>query len=145
MLTAKEEEVDKVLGPGARRRRYITKPFGMRVLIARIKANIKTDRSGRKSSGFPSNIRISAACGHRFEQIRSKKKRQSADLTLREYELLKYLAERENKVFSRDSFLRRFGDRVFTATYDRGVTCGDYGKSLRTIRAIPIHHDKKRD
>lgn len=75
MLTAKEEEVDKVLGLELGADDYITKPFGMRELIARIKANIRrseTADSSEKRTCKYSGIRQSC---HRYEQIRGKKKR----------------------------------------------------------------------
>jgi two-component system response regulator VicR len=56
MLTAKEEEVDKVLGLELGADDYITKPFGMRELIARIKANIRRTDLIVNLQDVPSNI-----------------------------------------------------------------------------------------
>lgn len=103
MLTAKEEEVDKVLGLELGADDYITKPFGMRELIARIKANIRrvsglTEESGESIKEF-GNLKIDM---NRFE---ISKNGEALDLTLREFELLKYLAEGEGKVFSREQLL----------------------------------------
>ncbi len=105
MLTAKEEEVDKVLGLELGADDYITKPFGMRELIARIKANIRRSESiGEKSEEQPDvkafgNLEIDM---NRFEV---RKNGERLDLTLREFELLRYLAEREERVFSREQLL----------------------------------------
>ena len=106
MLTAKEEEVDKVLGLELGADDYITKPFGMRELIARIKANIRrvAIASGEEEvADAPlkefGNLELDM---NRYE---IKKNGQVLDLTLREFELLKYLAEREGKVFSREQLL----------------------------------------
>jgi len=103
MLTAKEEEVDKVLGLELGADDYITKPFGMRELIARIKANIRrvsgaTEDSADSIKEF-GNLKLDM---NRFE---ISKNGEALDLTLREFELLKYLAEREGKVFSREQLL----------------------------------------
>lgn len=104
MLTAKEEEVDKVLGLELGADDYITKPFGMRELIARIKANIRRTELGEGVSDEAEiqtygDLEIDAS---RYE---ARKKGITLELTLREFELLKYLAERENKVFSREQLL----------------------------------------
>lgn len=111
MLTAKEEEVDKVLGLELGADDYVTKPFGMRELIARIKANIRrtvfsednnsksedeTERGAVQEFG---NLVIDM---NRYEV---RKNEIPLELTLREFELLKYLAEREDKVFSREQLL----------------------------------------
>ena len=81
ILTAKEEEVDKVLGLELGADDYMTKPFGMRELLARIKANIR---------------RATLTLGPDVDK---------AEANIREFELLRYLAERENKVFSREQLL----------------------------------------
>ena len=104
MLTAKEEEVDKVLGLELGADDYITKPFGMRELIARIKANIrrielKTTPETRENLVAYGNLTVDM---NRYEVSKSG---ETLDLTLREFELFKYLAERENKVFSREQLL----------------------------------------
>lgn len=104
MLTAKEEEVDKVLGLELGADDYITKPFGMRELIARIKANIRrTESEGTKE--VPEDIKDFGAITLDMNRYEVRKNGEALDLTLREFELLKYLAEREGKVFSREQLL----------------------------------------
>lgn len=104
MLTAKEEEVDKVLGLELGADDYITKPFGMRELMARIKANIRrmdllnNDENHVKSMDFG----ILTLDLNKYEV---RKNNEVVELTLREYELLKYLAEQENQVFTREKLL----------------------------------------
>jgi len=105
MLTAKEEEVDKVLGLELGADDYITKPFGMRELIARIKANIRrTDLMVSKQEA-PSDVKDFGALEIDMNRYEVRKNGQTLELTLREFELLKYLAERENRVFSREQLL----------------------------------------
>ncbi len=103
MLTAKEEEVDKVLGLELGADDYITKPFGMRELIARIKANIRRMDIGNSeeevSVSSYGNLEVD------MNKYEVRKSGVPLELTLREFELLKYLAERENKVFSREQLL----------------------------------------
>lgn len=105
MLTAKEEEVDKVLGLELGADDYITKPFGMRELIARIKANIRRTELMSSKQDAPSNIKEFGNLAIDLNRYEVRKDGQTLELTLREFELLKYLAEREDRVFSREQLL----------------------------------------
>ncbi|MBN2794083.1 MAG: response regulator transcription factor [Clostridia bacterium] len=107
MLTAKEEEVDKVLGLELGADDYITKPFGMRELLARVKANLRrvdidnTEVVSTKSVQIQSgNLMID------LERYEVKKGDEVIELTLREYELLKFLATQENQIFTREQLLK---------------------------------------
>ncbi|HPO03906.1 MAG TPA: response regulator [Bacillota bacterium] len=105
MLTAKEEEVDKVLGLELGADDYITKPFGMRELIARIKANIRRTDLMNSLQDAPANVRVFGNLAIDLNRYEVRKDETPLELTLREFELLKYLAERENRVFSREQLL----------------------------------------
>ena len=105
MLTAKEEEVDKVLGLELGADDYITKPFGMRELIARIKANIRRTSLQEGEEVVPEEIKEFGNLVLDMNRYEIKKNGEELGLTLREFELLKYLAEREGKVFSREQLL----------------------------------------
>ena len=104
MLTAREEETDKVLGLELGADDYITKPFSMRELLARVKANIrrvsmkstveeKTVDSGRLELG-----RVSIDT----QQMTIFKDGKALELSQREYDLICYLAGQPGKVFSRE-------------------------------------------
>lgn len=105
MLTAKEEEVDKVLGLELGADDYITKPFGMRELIARIKANIRRTDLMNSLQDAPANVQVFGNLAIDLNRYEVRKDENPLELTLREFELLKYLAERENRVFSREQLL----------------------------------------
>ena len=105
MLTAKEEEVDKVLGLELGADDYITKPFGMRELIARIKANLRRTETVAAASTEVANVQGFGNLEIDLNRYEARKNGEILELTLREFELLKYLAERENKVFSREQLL----------------------------------------
>lgn len=105
MVTAKEEEVDKVLGLELGADDYITKPFGMRELIARIKANIRRSEFITDQEDAPENVMEFGTLAIDMNRYEVRKNGAALELTLREFELLKYLAERENKVFSREQLL----------------------------------------
>ena len=105
MLTAREEETDKVLGLELGADDYITKPFSMRELLARVKANIRrTEMLAAAAPAAPA-----PAAGGRIsidgEQMAVFKDGAPLDLTQREYELIKYLASRPGKVFSREALM----------------------------------------
>ena len=105
MLTAKTEEVDKVLGLELGADDYITKPFGLRELIARVKANIRRRGMAEVVGADPANVNEFGSITIDTNRYEARKNEQPLDLTLREFELLKYLAEREDKVYSREQLL----------------------------------------
>ena len=104
MLTAKEEEVDKVLGLELGADDYVTKPFSMRELMARVKANL---RRVEFSNGEAINgeIIVSGDLSIDLNKYEVKKCGEVVELTLREFELLKFLASSAEQVFSREQLL----------------------------------------
>ena len=105
MVTAKEEEVDKVLGLELGADDYLTKPFGMRELIARVKANIRRTEFNSDSGDGGSKVSNYGNITIDMTKYEIRKNDKPLELTLREFELLKYLAEQENQVFSREQLL----------------------------------------
>lgn len=109
MLTAREDESDKVLGLDLGADDYITKPFSMRELLARIKANIR--RSAMEdSSTVPrsdEDLIISGDLRIDLGRMEVYKNQQPVELTLREFELIRFLASSPNKVFSREELMEK--------------------------------------
>ncbi len=107
MLTAREEETDKVLGLELGADDYITKPFSMRELLARVKANIR--RSDMDALTAPPTKGGSKLDLGRVvvdtDLLVVYKDGKALDLTQREYELIKFLASQPGKVFSREALM----------------------------------------
>lgn len=103
MLTAREEEVDKVLGLELGADDYMTKPFSTRELSARIKANLR--RSVNEKPEQPDNIITSGALTINTERYEVQKNGKVIEITVREFELLKFLAMQPDKIFSRETLL----------------------------------------
>ena len=101
MLTAKSAEIDKVVGLEIGADDYITKPFSMRELLARVKANIR--RTTMLSAPAAEDNAMSAGGGITIntDSFQVRKNGVPIDLTQREYELLTFLASHPGKVFSR--------------------------------------------
>lgn len=105
MLTAKEEEVDKVLGLELGADDYITKPFSIRELMARVKANMRRNAPLKNDHNSKGNIITSGELSIDLNKYEVTKRSEVVELTLREFELLKYLATQEDQVFSREQLL----------------------------------------
>ena len=108
MLTAREEEADKVLGLELGADDYITKPFSMRELLARVKANIRRVsmpvQNGQPAEQSKDAVRLGRVTIDR-ERAAVLKDGKPLDLTQREYDLICFLAAQPGKVFSREALM----------------------------------------
>ena len=109
MLTAREEETDKVLGLELGADDYITKPFSMRELLARVKANIRRVSMAPAPTApaeLPAKdlVRLGRVTIDR-EKATIFKDGRPLDLTQREYDLICFLASQPGKVFSREALM----------------------------------------
>ena len=110
MLTAKGEEIDKILGLELGADDYITKPFSIRELLARVKAvlrrsaNVKTEEINVFESG---HLNVN------FERHEVKVNGEKVDMTLKEFELLEILIKNRGKILQRETLL----DKVWGYEY----------------------------
>ena len=119
MLTAKTQEADKVMGLERGADDYVTKPFGVAELVARVKALL------RRSSG-PDGVGTYAFSDNRvdFATRRVEKSGREVTLTARQFDLLRYLIRHRGRVVTREELLRRvwgYDDPPITRTVDAHV------------------------
>ena len=106
MLTAREEEDDKVKGLELGADDYITKPFKNRELLARVKANIRRVAMSAAPLSEPvAELPLGARMSVDEERATIFKDGEALDLTQREYDLLRFLASRPGKIFSREALM----------------------------------------
>ena len=119
MLTARADEVDKVVGLEMGADDYLTKPFSMRELLARIKAQLRRVRRLREE--FATTVPEETVQEMRFDDLvinldrqEMRLKEQPVPLKPKEYDLLVYLAENRGRVLSRDQILEQVWEWDFS-------------------------------
>jgi two-component system alkaline phosphatase synthesis response regulator PhoP len=140
MLTARAEEMDKVVGLSVGADDYLTKPFSPRELVARVKAILRRHRK-RDGHGETTPERQSLRLDNMVINPDSREvsyRDKPVELTQREFELLYTLAEQPGRVFSRDQLLERVWGHDF-AGIDRvvDVTIGILRRKLEDDPADP--------
>ncbi len=113
MLTAREEEVDKILGLELGADDYITKPFSMRELMARVKANIRRQALDAASATGESDMLTFGELEIDLTAMQVKKSGKLIELSPREFDLIKFLATQPGKVFSRETLMEKVWNYQF--------------------------------
>ena len=138
MLTARGEEQDELFGFELGVDEYISKPFSPKILVARVEAILKrTNPEEKKLKDFGGIVIDSEG---RTVTVDGK----AIELSLREYELLKYLVDNENIALSRDKILNNvwnydyYGDSRTIDSHIKKIRhkLGKKGKYIQTIRGI---------
>ncbi len=144
MLTARDEETDKVVGLELGADDYITKPFGTRELIARVRAvlrrvyeeDISADASAR------TDVIVSGPLSLDTESYQVEFEDGRIDLTPKEFELLKLLMSNPNKVMTRDMLLNKiwgydyFGDTRTVDVHIRRLRSKIPADFITTVRGV---------
>lgn len=108
MLTARADEVDKVLGLEMGADDYVTKPFGSRELMARVKANLRRNAVKEEQQPVSSgNVHTYGELTIDFDRYEVRKRGELINLTLKEYDLLKFLATQQSQIFTREKLLEK--------------------------------------
>ena len=114
MLTAKDSEIDKILGLELGADDYITKPFSVRELVARVKANLRkvdvvsnNQTSNNKEEAKKESKIVVGDLELDLDKFEVKVRGEVVDLTLREFEVLKFLASQPEQVVTRETLLEK--------------------------------------
>lgn len=140
MLTAKSSEVDKVLGLDGGADDYITKPFGVLELAARVRAALRKSESCREKPEVLTRGEITLDVGKRLVL----KNGAPVELTLKEFELLRLLMENKDRVLPREMLLDEIWGYDYvgeTRTLDMHIRTlrgklGDNGETQRYIKTV---------
>jgi DNA-binding response OmpR family regulator len=112
MLTAKGEEIDRVVGLEIGADDYVTKPFGLRELLARIRVRIRRQSTTRR---LPARY-VFGKVDIDFEQMRTTSGGKPVEMTAKEYELLGFFVRCKGEVLTRDRMLNEvWGDECHVA------------------------------
>lgn len=116
MISAKDEEIDKILGLEFGADDYITKPFSIRELMARVKANLRKaevssnviePKEGEQETEEDESVLTVGDLSLDLARFEVRVRGQIMDLTLREFEVLKYLANQPGQVVTREILLEK--------------------------------------
>ena len=114
MVTARNAEIDAVVGLEVGADDYVTKPFRLRELVARVRASLRRGRGrGRRRRAARATCSRSARCGSTPPATRSRVRGERVALPLKEFELLELLLANAGRVLTRDVLI----DRVWGPNY----------------------------
>lgn len=121
LLTARGEEIDKVVGLELGADDYVTKPFSVRELLARIKAHLRrSGGSGETENGIVTIGRLTVD----FQNFQARENGDEIKMSHKEFEVLKYLYDHRNDLVSRYDLLENvwgYQDSITTRTVDNFI------------------------
>lgn len=138
LLTARGDEIDRVVGLEVGADDYIVKPFSSRELLARIKAHLRRERRRNESSAEPLPLEEVPAVSLDPLQREARKDGQLLDLTPREFDLLHALLAHKGQVLTRDQLLEKVWGYDFEGeSRVVNVTIGRLREKLETDPSHP--------
>ncbi len=139
MLTARDNEVDRVVGLEMGADDYVTKPFSLRELVARVRALLR--RAGQVQAQSRANGSVIEAAGIRLDQERHEVtvRGEPVSLPLKEFELLEILMENRNRVLTRQTLI----DRIWGFDYVGDTKTLDVHVKRLRARLEEDRHDPK--
>jgi DNA-binding response OmpR family regulator len=148
MLTAKKEEVDRVLGLELGADDYVTKPFSVRELLARVKTILRRSQGGE---GPPAPAARYGALTIDFERYTVTVKGKPVPLSTKEFEFLKTLVQAAGRALHRDQLLEKVWGHepsleIDTRTIDQHIArlrdkLGSEAKRIITVKSIGYRFD----
>lgn len=145
MLTARAEEVDKVLGLELGADDFVSKPFSVRELMARVKANMRRITINDNEVKSEENILKEGKLAINLDRYEVTKNGEVVELTVREFELLKYIMSQKNQVFSRETLLEKvWGYEYYGDVRTVDVTVRRLREKIEDNPATPSHVITKR-
>lgn len=137
MLTAKDSEIDKVLGLELGADDYVTKPFSTRELLARVKANLRRHQQGGAAEKEENTEMVIGPIVINPNAYSVTKREENIELTHREFELLHYLAKHLGQVMTREHLLQTvWGYDYFGDVRTVDVTVRRLREKLKIIQVI---------
>lgn len=137
MLTAKDSEIDKVLGLELGADDYVTKPFSTRELLARVKANLRRHQQGGAAEKEENTEMVIGPIVINSNAYSVTKREENIELTHREFELLHYLAKHLGQVMTREHLLQTvWGYDYFGDVRTVDVTVRRLREKLKIIQVI---------
>lgn len=146
MLTAREEEADKVMGLELGADDYMTKPFSINELLSRIKANIRRFSNEMVTRKITDNVIKAGALTIDNESYEVTKGEAKLDLTKKEYEVIAFLAKNMGKVYSREQLMEEIWgyDGFYGDMRTVDVTIARLRKKLEDNPALPEYIQTKK-
>jgi len=131
MLTAKDTEIDKIVGLDAGADDYMTKPFSVLELCARVRAQLRRTAGQEKNDESPAILESGELCLNTATR-EARLAGYSLELTYKEFELLKVLMENQDRALARPELLSRiWGDEYYGETRTLDIHIGTLRQKLR--------------
>ncbi len=139
MLTARAEEIDRIVGLSVGADDYVAKPFSPRELVARVKAMLRRPRRAVAAATDEEPVRLFAGLAIDTSRHEVTKRGETLRLTAREFDLLAALASHPGRVFTRAQILERVWGDAYYDDHVVDVHVGNLRKKIEDDPAQPVY------